>query len=1692
MDDYLLNKAPEVLDRYALLRQLKVHIYDEKTIKDKKGKIDAEWMKFSNAASLEACKVTTDPAKIRSMVLDSWNNDKRFEVYLKQGKEFCRTFGDVLEDVDPFEKYEQASKAKREELKAVVEEIAEYRKQHTTRTSGCNVSRQDLKNLNNLIESKTKEQIQLEKDLKKIATNWSQSLGKMRRKGPKLKKKKPGKKSPGIQFKTSHQLRKEAKEKKQTAKDDSDSSEADVELVQSSEDDEEPAKGKGKGKKSPGLKEQPGIQSKKSDEFRKEVKKKNKAMEDDSEWSEMGVEDTQSRKDEGKRKMSDEEDGEIFMPARKSRKAIVSTDEEGESDYGEKENSQQADKTVDQQDMNGSDDKSDNEVKESNDILDTIDITELDELQETQLEEPIPNNSSDGAVLDPNLTNWSPDAPNLWVIKTNVTQMTAEIGSSACIGIALKTVEKFLNGHLLLPFNKEEFYLYQDRLTMKFCTIVEEMKTYWDLLGLGLIAVNEATKLPIFSECKFSFRSVVWHSKIAVESWYSDALEALEDTITNNMTHATGLVLTTTERAFAVLISPEGDGTVAIFESHIHYNNEEMSFEEAIVIPECRGRIILATYNDVMELCKYVTETMFKEMRMPNTDHGNIEVVSLYGANPVGVQPPVVKPVRENPSGIGDNVTENSKDNEKAESGAHPGIVKTDTGKQTDATNAGDLEEMLIADHGNIKAVSHMMVDQPQGLITISDQPVATSIKGNEKAESVKQGAEMENTDSGGQSGAMNAGDLDKMGEEREIPRDEDVTVLTPDTKVSTIPSFVQQSVSQSRGKAVKQKVKNSNLKRYNRRVETVKNSFFNDMNFCQIPWDQCGIHLAKQSQHTSLHIQERLKSYGLLSVYHVLEQKGILPLRAAHEIYATNHRKEFLFLKEHHPALVANIKEQVYSYKSSNARDLLQKNMPVVLVYGSECTHVVPRENLDWDRVNEAVDMIKTGQVVSKAVDSLSSVIKQAMMLVTTSQDRNVLKFILTKLTSRHHMVSGKVGMKFNSESLREANIQTSMNMEEFEKESKGLTASQKNKLKQRLAWKARLPGSGRIFKCEEYAELVEIMVSLFDSESGDGFSAHPRLICETMYLERRGWMNMPRVMCILQQQFGIEHLALSTLYSYTENYRSKSKQAQRHHEGKGVNPKICLKRSTRDGQHKQSIDSHYCAANMKYSIQQMLDRGGRVIARDDKALVNTNVEVVQRPSKSWKPIQYPDHHWEKDTNRAVCITTYQLVEQATSKGPPGKPTALSLQGQGISIVKSNYFCKETALRHLNETLYLLSLPSLKRFFMKEGNEGPELITELLITVDNGPDEKPNSKLTTMLLTLMKLILDLDRVKTASYAPKDSKRHSVERYHVAENYALSQLGVISSYAVYASELTDGLFDEQKFRENMNHAVQEAVKRIQGTFHGGYEFLAFEAPSEADWVISPDVYDKLSTFVKLTSDQSRVAQNFIIRPEGPIWERICEIYDIYPAKAFSAYRIWNEVTDLNVSWPGRYMFSTYRKDDSWRGDPCKRYEISPVLDITSTRGAHYVSVDKAEELDDSYNARHDVEKPTCFRSPDFFLPSKNIDRAFEQDPKILHDKHRIDNLCQMLGITHADIRAYIMEKEEKIEYSDRKQQILDKFEGTLGTLLNDELKFELSKLGVVVTRQQSRKADLIELLDKELTKNGTSIDEFMEQYQSDS
>ncbi len=873
-----------------------------------------------------------------------------------------------------------------------------------------------------------------------------------------------------------------------------------------------------------------------------------------------------------------------------------------------------------------------------------------------------------------------------------------------------------------------------------------------------------------------------------------------------------------------------------------------------------------------------------------------------------------------------------------------------------------------------------------------------------------------------------------------------------------------------------KKKTWGNHMARTEKRLNSDKNDMFYDSKACMETWEDCGNRL-REGKENPKSIYEHVKFVAMLAVYESIQENGILPLRQAHEIYADTYRKE-VSTRNSNPS--THLKCPEFRYKSTDVRDRFLTNLPTILFYcGAEgnnvVSYLVPRGHIPWDRLIHELDLPRKEELTRKHIQQkLKDSIKPALEYASNARDRHLLKLIFTEITSMKYMESGKLGLKMNHSCLKSSNDFTQKNTVPNNQGDK----SKYKQRKEKLSKTGRVDGSGRPFKCHQYPKMTEIMLQLFDS-AGLGFQSHPRLICETLYLDKdTSWMNMTRVHRILTEILGYQ-VSKSCLYTYTENFKSGTYQAKRHHENKGVNPNICLKKATRDGHVDKSINSHYQSADMNYALADICRRGGMRVGRDNKALVYTDVQIVQRPSKSWVRIQYEDHDFKKETQRSLTISTYQIQSASELGNVEGNMN--KYDGQGACIVKMHFFEKESAFRHLNELFYLMSCDDMMEHFLKDG----ALVTEMVITVDNGPDEKPDSRLTLACAVLMRIFLKLNRVLIIAHSEGDSKYHTTERLHVPLNAALSQGGAVSSHSVHKSEFTSGCFDLEKFKANMKYARDEVVQRLKPVTYKGKPFKVLTAQDEPEWVLSEDSITKMRKLLKDKTEAEHIQENFAIRPQGKTWDKVCQMYGLRNEVLLPVARLIREIDDPVHTWASRYKFATYSSQNDWIGPNYRPYELSPVLDITQLPDYRYLTYEQLCGIEAIFKESDHVEMPTWLIGPDFSLPSKNIERYLDEDPQIFSDPDRLQDLCNVTGVEPSRVKQYVADLEEKDKQFLERKEVVKKYAETLAKFKVPELKTHLAIYKVKLTREQERKADLLVALDNELQRRQISLDQFM-------
>ena len=117
-------------------------------------------------------------------------------------------------------------------------------------------------------------------------------------------------------------------------------------------------------------------------------------------------------------------------------------------------------------------------------------------------------------------------------------------------------------------------------------------------------------------------------------------------------------------------------------------------------------------------------------------------------------------------------------------------------------------------------------------------------------------------------------------------------------------------------------------------------------------------------------------------------------------------------------------------------------------------------------------------------------------------------------------------------------------------------------------------------------------------------------------------------------------------------------------------------------------------------------------VISKGAKAIIPANISPVQRPGRTWKPKEHPDHSWDQSRVNSITPMTFLFLETVIKQQPSSTieefnistsgSTTLQLKrnGQGVTLLNLSCFEPDTTFKCLNELLYLLTLSSLDAFF--------------------------------------------------------------------------------------------------------------------------------------------------------------------------------------------------------------------------------------------------------------------------------------------------------------------------------------------------------------------------------------------------------
>ncbi len=287
-----------------------------------------------------------------------------------------------------------------------------------------------------------------------------------------------------------------------------------------------------------------------------------------------------------------------------------------------------------------------------------------------------------------------------------------------------------------------------------------------------------------------------------------------------------------------------------------------------------------------------------------------------------------------------------------------------------------------------------------------------------------------------------------------------------------------------------------------------------------------------------------------------------------------------------------------------------------------------------------------------------------------------------------------------------------------------------QQNRLTKRIIEKRkqkeiRLPeqydNRGQMLKYEQFPEMPRIIEGIFDAGSmdetiGGGLESHPRLITSTRYrsIDNTIFMHQARkiLLSCAPPDFTI---SLSSCYNYTENYRENSSQAKQHHAGRNINDNISLRRPPRCAvvDNKQVVNLHWLTCNVNYIVDKAANDEAFVIdSKDAKRIVLADCCPVQKPGKTWKQIELPDHDWDQSRTNAITPMSHLFLETNVTH-QEAVPLLLTPEdcfihssqrdsvvlhvtrtGKAVTLLNLSYYEPETTNRAFNEIFLLLTKP--------------------------------------------------------------------------------------------------------------------------------------------------------------------------------------------------------------------------------------------------------------------------------------------------------------------------------------------------------------------------------------------------------------
>jgi hypothetical protein len=370
-------------------------------------------------------------------------------------------------------------------------------------------------------------------------------------------------------------------------------------------------------------------------------------------------------------------------------------------------------------------------------------------------------------------------------------------------------------------------------------------------------------------------------------------------------------------------------------------------------------------------------------------------------------------------------------------------------------------------------------------------------------------------------------------------------------------------------------------------------------------------------------------------------------------------------------------------------------------------------------------------------------------------------------------------------------------------------------------------------------------------------------------------------------------------------------------------------------------------------------------VDSKDTKTIICGDIQPVQNPGKSWKPIIYEDHTFDQSRTNAVYPMTHLFLNNSrnTRKVSEEDPSVIEVTRTGRPVLLINIALTETetTFRAMNKFFYLLTIPALDNIFRNPSTG--RLKSVISFIVDNGHGEDPDSLLTQMCLARILFLFNLKKISQRSFAEYHSKRNFVERVHASENAALSRHVAFSSKQIHLH--AEAGSEHLENMEKMASDIQDCL--TQARFAG--RFLECFRGIKDSGIFNDE--EQLKAFISFSEERKQECE-WIYCPEtmNPHFQALVQTWGVSDDFERSYVQDYNIIMNNHgkcTAWKDKYSTTLYDDSDSVNS------ELQPIPDfvrwIDSGGELHYLSYEKTSLLG-------------LIDTPQLFLPSIILDTFF--------------------------------------------------------------------------------------------------------------